>query len=229
MPPSSSISSTTGFVQDPKLTDVCAQHVAALQEARRVTSEADTRRRTGDEHVAWLKFDESMIAAICSPMLKIIWLVLDSWHLLILARDRRHVLFVDGVEGAHAIRAALRVGATHGAHTAAAGKVLLAELSDSEIRRILPGRLVPSTPQSIVDREEFVAGLHEVRRRGYATNLAESEEDLHSVSVPVRDATGAARAAISVAAPSSRLPRRRIRQVAPECLRCARLLGVDLG
>jgi DNA-binding IclR family transcriptional regulator len=49
--------------------------------------------------------------------------------------------------------------------------------------------------------------LSEVRRRGWATSVGEREAGVGSVSAPVRDATGAVVAAVSVSGPLERLTR----------------------
>jgi DNA-binding IclR family transcriptional regulator len=49
--------------------------------------------------------------------------------------------------------------------------------------------------------------LAEVRRRGWAASVGERERGLASVSAPVRDATGAVVAALSVSGPAERLGR----------------------
>ncbi len=128
----------------------------------------------------------------------------ETIHLVVL--EDTQILFVDGVEGNHVIRAALRVGDRGPAHAAAAGKVLLAALSPADFRARYPtARLRGGTDRAIAGRRELEAELERVRAAGYATNFGESETSLHAVSAPVLDATGTARAAISLSGPSSRL------------------------
>jgi DNA-binding IclR family transcriptional regulator len=124
----------------------------------------------------------------------------ETSHLLVLLGDE--VLFVDGVEGRYAIRAANRVGARELAHTSAAGKVLLAGLSTEELRRRYPKtRLSGGTDQALKTRADLEAELQVTRARGYGLNVSESEDDLCAVSVALDGGAGA----VSVSGPASRM------------------------
>jgi IclR family transcriptional regulator, acetate operon repressor len=78
-----------------------------------------------------------------------------------------------------------RVGRTLPAHATALGKALLSELSDDELGRLLPARLVPLTPLTIVDREALRAELTFTRERGYATERGQSSPDVACVAAVV--------------------------------------------
>jgi DNA-binding IclR family transcriptional regulator len=65
-----------------------------------------------------------------------------------------------------------------------------------------------SPDDPLLDAAAFTARvLAEVRRRGWATSVGEREAGVGSVSAPVRDATGAVVAAVSVSGPLERLTR----------------------
>ena len=67
----------------------------------------------------------------------------------------------------------------------------------------------PATQQAVLPEAKFTARtLAEVRRRGWAQSVAEREPGVASVAAPVRDATGAVIAAVSVSGPIDRLGRR---------------------
>ncbi|MDD7964425.1 IclR family transcriptional regulator [Actinomycetospora lemnae] len=66
--------------------------------------------------------------------------------------------------------------------------------------------------------------LDEVRRRGWAQSVAEREAGVASVSAPVRDATGAVVAAVSVSGPVDRIGRRPGARWADALLAAARQL-----
>lgn len=128
----------------------------------------------------------------------------ETAHLLTL--EGTEVLFLDGVEGKHVIRASARSGQRTLAHISAAGKALLAELGTDEVDRRFPAtRLRGGSANALSSRSALHAALELVRERGYATNLSESEPDLHAVAVVIRDRTGTARGALSVSGPASRL------------------------
>jgi DNA-binding IclR family transcriptional regulator len=68
-----------------------------------------------------------------------------------------------------------------------------------------------------------------VRRRGYATAADELELGLSALAAPVNGAGGEVVAALSISAPTIRLPADRMRQLAPPLLEQARALSARLG
>ena len=78
------------------------------------------------------------------------------------------------------------------------------------------------------DFERLVAELATVRRTGYAYNLQESERGVSAVGTCVHDRTGAAVAAIAVAAPSTRCPRAQLVELAQPLLTAAREISRGL-
>lgn len=87
-------------------------------------------------------------------------------------------------------------------HSTAAGKVLLASVSDKEARALLGGgRLTAITPHTITDPAALIASLARVRRQGFATVNEENIRGILSVGAPIHDRTGKIVAALSVAFP----------------------------
>lgn len=128
----------------------------------------------------------------------------ETAHLLVL--EGTETVFLDGVEGRHVIRAALRVGRRGPAHASAAGKTLLAFLTQEELRARYPNaRLRGGTERAPKTRRELEAALEQVRRQGYATNFSESEPDLTAVAAAIPDRSGTSRFALSVSGPAQRL------------------------
>ncbi|HEY6277551.1 MAG TPA: IclR family transcriptional regulator [Streptosporangiaceae bacterium] len=85
-------------------------------------------------------------------------------------------------------------------HAVANGKVLLAY---GVIRP--PEVLERYTPRTITSLDVLAAELAEVRRRGYATAVAELEEGLIAVASPVFDPAGTCVAALSITGPEYRM------------------------
>jgi DNA-binding IclR family transcriptional regulator len=87
-------------------------------------------------------------------------------------------------------------------HSTAAGKVLLASLSDAEARKLLGhGKLPAITPHTMTDPPAVVAALAKVRKQGFATVSEENIRGVLSVGAPIRDRSGNVLAALSVAFP----------------------------
>jgi DNA-binding IclR family transcriptional regulator len=151
----------------------------------------------------------------------------ETVHLLVL--DGTEVVFLDGVEGGHAIRAALRTGDRAPAHVAAAGKLFLAQLSEAELRELYPGtQLRGGTSNAIRSLRALEQNLADVHRRGYAINLEESEPGLNALSVPVRAPDGSVRAAFSIAGPANRLTKAELLGHLPIAQDLATQLGARL-
>lgn len=152
----------------------------------------------------------------------------ETVHLI--ALEGVETVFLDGVEGRYAIRAAERTGDRSPAHASAAGKVLLASLSREQLRQLYPGsRIQGGTDQAVTSRRELEAQLEAIRVAGFGLNLGESEPGLHAVSAPIRDGAGSARAALSISGPSVRLDRQRLEEFSGTLRDAADSLGALLA
>lgn len=138
----------------------------------------------------------------------------ETAHLVVL--QGAQAFFLDCVEGSKMIRAAPRVGTSLPAHVTAGGKVLLANLPDEQLDRLLEGDLPALTSRSKVSAAELRQELAEVAVRGWASNDGESEDLLRAVAVriPGTPERGGVDASITVAGPSQRLDHPRLRSIA---------------
>jgi DNA-binding IclR family transcriptional regulator len=118
-------------------------------------------------------------------------------HLAIL--DDGDVVYIEKREANRAIRMYSAVGKRAPAHCTGLGKVLLAHLSEEELRRIVEQKgLRRYTDRTITTWDELVNHLAMVRARGYALDEGEHEEMIRCVAAPVRDHRGQVVAAISL-------------------------------
>jgi DNA-binding IclR family transcriptional regulator len=85
-------------------------------------------------------------------------------------------------------------------HAVANGKVLLAYGAIP-----VPAKLERYTAQTITTRQALNAELDTIRQNGYATAVAELEDELVAVASPVLDSAGACIAALSVSGPAFRM------------------------
>ena len=127
----------------------------------------------------------------------------ETAHLSVLRGDQ--IFCMDSIESTQTVRTGSRMGWTLPAHATAAGRVLLAELSDREVMALFPTELISYTGQTVpLRRIDLLAELELVRARRYATNFGESEPEVSAVGVVLRDRQDHARAALSVTAPRTR-------------------------
>jgi IclR family transcriptional regulator, acetate operon repressor len=76
---------------------------------------------------------------------------------------------------------------------------------------------------------ERPADASAVRARGFAIAIDELEQGLSAIAAPVLGADGVAIAALSISAPTIRLPRERVAELVPPLIEEARLVSAQLG
>ncbi|GAA3725279.1 DNA-binding IclR family transcriptional regulator [Spinactinospora alkalitolerans] len=114
-------------------------------------------------------------------------------------------------------------------HASATGKVVLAELDESAVRRLLGEEPPPVASRTITGHARLQAELAEVRARGYATIDDELEDGIVSGAVPVRDDAGALVATLAVVGPKHRFGLAACRDAMPELLAAAHDIAKSLG
>lgn len=139
----------------------------------------------------------------------------------------REVLFIASVEAHQQLRVALRVGTRRAAHANAGGKLLLAQFTDEEVRERLGEELTSLSPNTIIDLDELFKNLNSIRQKGYALNTGETDEGVRAVAVGVPDSDGTLIAALSLAAPATRLPSSRVRILLPHLRSTAQAIVDD--
>lgn len=133
------------------------------------------------------------------------------------------------VESPQPIHSGGGVGIPMPIHATAAGKVLVAWKTTEDVRHLLPLRLEQFTDETVTDATEFVEQLKVIREQGYSTATGELARDLFVASAPVRDSTGNVIAAISIAAPTSRVPEEKIEALAQDLIQTAEAVSIGLG
>jgi DNA-binding IclR family transcriptional regulator len=131
------------------------------------------------------------------------------------ARADTDLVIVHALESSQPIRKGASVGEKDNWHASGLGKAILSTLPAAKVDKVLAEQeLHELTPRTITAVDDLLRELARVRARGFAVDDEESVEGLLCVAIPVRDATGAARYAMSVSAPSYRLPYARVTQIA---------------
>jgi DNA-binding IclR family transcriptional regulator len=149
------------------------------------------------------QFVHDLVSLARTPLRRLVDTVGETGHLVI--RAGRNVDFIHVEETSRIVRLTSRVGKSLPAHATSSGKAMLAHLSAMELRRLYPEEALPSlTPNTRTRLDELERELEMVRSRGYAVNVAESEDDVDGISAPILDPNGIALAAISLAGPSQR-------------------------
>ncbi|WP_216843998.1 IclR family transcriptional regulator [Phytoactinopolyspora alkaliphila] len=120
--------------------------------------------------------------------------------------DGADVVYVVKADSSQAVRMVSAVGRRLPAHCTAVGKVLLAGLRDEEVARRYEQvtQWVRMTPGTIAGLDELLRELDVIRERGLAFDEFESNVDVRCVAAPVRDASGAVVAGLSISVPGQR-------------------------
>ncbi len=127
--------------------------------------------------------------------------VRETANLTVLEHDG--VLLIDQVAGQELLTVFGTIGELLPSHCTSNGKVLLGNLSDEEVRRLLPEQLARYTSRTITDRDVLLAELKEVRKAGISFSLEEYADGVCSVGTLITK--GVERAvAISIPVPAQR-------------------------
>tara|TARA_Y100001936_G_scaffold252425_1_gene312028 strand:+ start:29812 stop:30462 length:651 start_codon:yes stop_codon:yes gene_type:complete len=120
-----------------------------------------------------------------------------SSHLAI--RDGQDVVFVVKAAAKAAFASSVTIGTRLPAHATILGRVMLADLTDEELRNVYTSEELPryseQTPETVSALRTILDGDAE---RGYAVSAAYFEHGIGSIAAPVRDGSGRIIAAINV-------------------------------
>jgi len=116
------------------------------------------------------------------------------------------VVYLDVEEASQTVKVASRVGWRIPIHCTAIGKAQIAFASEEELEKLgILDHMERFTPNTIVDKGEFIKHLKEVAKRGYALDNEEYNLGVKCVGAPLRDYTGRVVGGISVSGPSFRM------------------------
>lgn len=142
--------------------------------------------------------------------------------------DRR--IFLEQLGSSQLLKATLDISKDYPLYSGAAGKVLLASLDSQTLEDILERiEFVPTTEFTIDCRERLVEEIQQTREQGYAIGVHETVLGVASVAAPVKDATGAIVASVSIVAPSVRLDRQGLLDLRPLLEECTNAISTALG
>lgn len=109
-----------------------------------------------------------------------------------------------------------RIGGYNYMYCTGVGKSILAVLSDEDIIEIWhKSEIIPYTENTITSLADMQREIRQIRKQGYAVDNGEHEPSIRCVAAAIRDYSGKAIAAISVAAAKERMSDSRIAEVAP--------------
>lgn len=123
-------------------------------------------------------------------------------HLATLDEKRSNIVYIDRIEPMNSQKPFVmssRVGKKAPCYCTAAGKMLLSQYSDDEIRDIMKGEEYKTyTDKTIKNIDEFLEEIHKVRKQGYALDENEYDHGIICISIPIYNSNGKIDFAMSV-------------------------------
>lgn len=110
-------------------------------------------------------------------------------HLAVL--DNGRAVYVEKVEAESFVKMDIWVGHRLPIHTTAIGKILVSQLDDEEITKILDKHgMERKTSKSITTQKKYLAEMTKVRKFGFAVDNEENSLGVRCVAAPVYDSNG---------------------------------------
>lgn len=152
----------------------------------------------------------------------------ETVHLAVL--DDQEVVYIDKIDSQHPLRMYSRIGRRAPCYCTGLGKALLAFLPPGEREKTAAAITYRRfTRNTITDPADLLAHLEQVRRQGYAVDNHEHEDEIHCIAAPIHGLDGRPVAAVSIAAPRSRMPRPELESYVPALLDATRQISAELG
>ncbi|WP_435200056.1 IclR family transcriptional regulator [Janibacter sp. GS2] len=129
----------------------------------------------------------------------------ESCNLTALSGDE--VIYLDRVETTAPLRFTLAVGSRAPVHASASGKVLLAQMTPTQRRKLLSHSPLPAlTPATLTDPDDLERSLEAARTQGWAIDDEEFLPGLVCIAVPIPSDRGRSNRCLAIQAPAMRLP-----------------------
>jgi DNA-binding IclR family transcriptional regulator len=154
--------------------------------------------------------------------------VQETVHLAVLSDTE--IVYVDKNDSPRSLGVISKIGQRAPVYCTALGKVLLAHQPENETSRIINQiRLKPVTKNTITSQKKLLEELKEVRKRGYALDRREREEDVECIGAPIRNHLGNVIAALSISGPQKKINTLQEKQFISEVVKAAALISSKLG
>jgi len=126
----------------------------------------------------------------------------QTTHLAIL--EGTDAIYIDKVDVVTSIRLYSQIGRRIPVYCTALGKSLLCGLPLTELERVVTGcSFVRLTKNTIVDKNELLQQVDEVRKNGWSVDNEEHEEGIRCIASPIYDYRGKVISAVSISGPAA--------------------------
>ncbi|VFR20747.1 Transcriptional regulator, IclR family [plant metagenome] len=139
------------------------------------------------------------------------------------------VVYLAREDARRPVRLVSDIGTRLPAHACALGKILLAQLSDDEVRRVLPDTLVSITERTLTKPAELLRDLADVRKSGLGRDLEEVAAGLNCFAVYVGETSMGRPIAVSSSIPIDRIDKRREKAIVQSLVKVAAQIAARVG
>jgi DNA-binding IclR family transcriptional regulator len=150
----------------------------------------------------------------------------ESVHIAVL--EETEVVFLETIDTPKPIRTYTPVGGRAPAYCSATGKAILAFMPEADINPLLVN-LTRYTDETIIDQSRLSAEFAQIRRRGYATNRGEWQQDVYGIAAPIF--AGASRkivGSIGLSGPANRFGQAATKKFVPMVIEAATAISHEL-
>ena len=144
--------------------------------------------------------------------------------------DGDEIVYVARVPTQRIMAISLAIGSRLPAVWTSMGRVMLAGLTDDQVRAAFDAAPPPPTERAIHDADGLLDEVRVIRQLGWCLLEQELEEGIRSVAAPLHDRRGRVIASINVGTHASRVTLRHLRsEILPDLLSTARAIESQLG
>lgn len=171
--------------------------------------------------------DMPLSKAAHSHLVRLAEQTLDTVQLGIL--DDGVVFYIDKVPGQRRFEIRSTIGDRRPVWSTGLGKALVLDMGEERWAGFFDARGASLPPPSREARDTFLAHMRTYARAGVAFDLEESEPQLRCVAAPIRDASGAIVAAVSVSSIAQYMQPERMQSLSHDVLETAMAISAALG
>lgn len=144
--------------------------------------------------------------------------------------DEREITIIERADSPAELKISAPVGTRIPIFAGAAGKVFLAGLKDSVLKKVLSEKEIPAyTEQAVTDQGEYLQEIKRVRREGFATDFEEYIRGVNAVCVPIPDPWGRPVAAMWMVGFSHSFSGEKIDRAVASIMQAAARIGEIVG
>lgn len=159
-----------------------------------------------------IKLEAFLRSIVLAPLKKVFEECNETVNAAIL--EANQIKYIVRLEPEHFLRVSIREGTRFPAHSTAIGKVLLAMLSDKDLREIYPSDdgLKKLALEYYVSLDAVLKEVRRVRQTGLAYDYEETIQGVHCVAVPIRNLPDGTLLAVGISGPKARMTPKKIKE-----------------